>query len=142
MAGEVQTSKAAFLERLRQLGAAHDVVASVDENWDDPEWVERDQVVALADEALRAELDAIEREYHEGTHTEEEDAALARSAVEAAADAIMDEHHATVIAWVRDDDDPPLRAAAVEHREAQREHPRPSVLEACAEVIAAAEAGE
>lgn len=140
--GDVASAKDAFLDRLRELGAADDVVASVDANWDDPEWVERPLVVAMADDDLRAELAAIEREYHEGTTTEEEDALAERAAVEADAAAVIDEHHATVAAWVRDDPAPPARAVAMEHLEAQREHPRPSVLEACAEIIAEAEAGE
>ena len=83
--GDVQSQRDAFVQRLTILGAAPDVIDAVRENWDDPEWVERDQVVAMDDTALRAELDGIEREYHEGTHTEEEDEIAARLALEQAA---------------------------------------------------------
>lgn len=131
----VVSQRDAFAERLRQLGAADDVVASVLENWDDPDWVERDQVVSLSDDALRAELEAIEREYHEGTHDEADDAAAARSEVEQQAEGIIDEPWQVVVAWVRDDTDPPARASAIEVLEAQRPKPRPSVLDACSEAI-------
>ena len=140
--GAVESDRDSFLARLAQLGAADDVVESVRVNWDDPEWIERDQVVALPDDALRAELAAIEREYHEGTHTEEDDAAAELVAFDAAASEILGENVAVVVAWVHDDQQPPKRAQTIEALESQRAKPRTTLLDACAAVITAAEHGE
>lgn len=137
--GDVQSQRDAFVQRLTILGAAPDVIDAVRENWDDPEWVERDQVVAMDDTALRAELDGIEREYHEGTHTEEEDEIAARLALEQAAAEQVHESVPIVNAWVDADDDPPARAFAIDAAEAARPEPRKGVLDHVAKVIAAAE---
>lgn len=137
--GDVTSPREAFAARLRILGAADDVVESVLDNWDDPEWTQRDAVVALPDDALRAELEAIEREYHEGTHTEEEDADRERTELEAAAAEILHESVPVVRSWLDADEQPPARAYAVEALEAQRSEPRKGVLDACAKVIAEAE---
>lgn len=138
-AGDVTSQRDAFVHRLTILGAAPDVLEAVVDNWDDPEWVERDTVVAMDDAALTAELAGIEREYHEGTHTEDEDAAAARAALDAAAAEVIHESVPVVNAWVDDDQDPPARAFAVEAAEATRAEPRKGVLDHVAKVIAAAE---
>jgi hypothetical protein len=138
--GDVQSQRDAFVHRLTILGAAPDVLEAVRDNWNDPEWVERDQVVAMDDVALAAELAGIEREYHEGTHTEEEDDDLAaRLALEQAAAEQLHETVPVVNNWVDDDDDPPARAFAVEAAEAARPEPRKGILDHAAKVIAAAE---
>lgn len=134
---EVEPARESFVERLRQLGAEPDVLESVAANWDDPEWTERDQVVALSDEALRAELAAIEAEHAEHTTTEDEAAEQQRLALEQAAAEIVHENAAVVIAWVNDDDQPPARANAIEALEAKATRPRKTVLEACAAAIEA-----
>lgn len=133
---DVTSAKDAFVERLRILGAAPDVLATVTENWDDPEWVERDDVMALGDEALRAELAAIETEYHEGTVTEEEDELAARQALEAQAAEMLPEPVPVVTRWVESDPEPPARAYAVEALEAQAAKPRTTLLAAVAVIIA------
>ena len=138
-AGDVTSQREAFVHRLQILGAEPDVLDAVRENWDDPEWVERDTVVAMDDAALAAELAGIEREYHEGTHTEEEDAVAAREALHAAAAEIIHESVPVVKAWVDDDTEPPARAYAVEAAEATRPEPRKGVLDHVAKVISDAE---
>lgn len=140
--GDVTSQRDAFVNRLAILGAAPDVLEAVRDNWDDPEWVERDSVVALGDEALRAELVAIEQEYHEGTHTEEEDDAAARAALEQAAAEILHESVPVIVEWIKADPDTPARAFAIEAAEAAQGSPRTTLLDACAKVIADAEGGD
>jgi hypothetical protein len=137
--GDVTSQRDAFVQRLTILGAAPDVLEAVRDNWDDPEWVERDQVVAMDDVALAAELAGIEQEYHDGTHTEEEDDMAARLALEQAAAEILHETVPVVNDWVDGDDAPPARAFAVEAAEAARPEPRKGILDHAAKVIAAAE---
>lgn len=133
---DVQSPRDQFLDRLRQLGAAADVVDAVRDNWDDPEWDNRDHVVALSDEALRLELAAIEREHYEGTHTEDEEADELRQALEAKAAEILPEPVQVVTLWVDEDPEPPARAVAVEALEARARRPRKGVLAHVAAVIA------
>ena len=138
---DVVDQRTAFVDRLRELGAAPDVVQSVHDNWHDPEWHERDAVVAMDDEALRAELAAIEREYADHT-TDDTEQDEQRQALETAAAEIMAEPAPVVIAWVEADAQPPARATAIEALEAQRPRPRSTVLAACAAALEAAEGGE
>lgn len=131
-----QHPRDAFANRLRLLGAADDVVADVVAQWDDDTWSDEDRaaLVAMSDEALRAELDSIEREHYEGTHTEDEEAAERYAAAVALAEQVIGENVRTVIEWVDAEEvtDLPevrlLRALAVLELEQASEKPRTTLI--------------
>lgn len=140
-----QHPRDAFVDRLRRLGAADDVLDAVANGWDDLEWEDRDEWVAMSDEALAAELASIEREHWEGTHDEDDEAAEQLAALLAQAEVIVAEVVAVVTAWV--DGDPEAgddtshdavwaRAWAVDQAERLRaDGPRKGVLGHVAEVL-------
>lgn len=136
-----QHPRDAFANRLRQLGAADDIVADVIAAWDDPAWDNRDEVVAYSDEALAAELREIEAEFRNGTRTPEEDEADEHERVVAEAEALSGANVDDVNAWV--DEAAPgtkaLRAWAVMRLEHEREKPRKGVLEHVTAVLDAEE---
>lgn len=138
---EVEPTMEAFVDRLRRLGAADDVVAEVVAHWNDPDWDadERAMVMGLSDESLRAELAGIEREYREHTSTPEEDAE--RLAVEREAAEILPEPVGVVCSWMQRENIV-ARAIAVEALESKRPRPRKTIMDLAAAIIDAADVPE
>ena len=120
----------AFADRLRRLGAPDDLVEQTREAWDDPEWQNRDDIVGLSDDALRAEIVEIVREHHEGTHTEDEDAEALHQVLLAQAREVIRAPIHEVIAWVVEHPTKQAgRAAAVAEAEGEEAKPRTTLLE-------------
>jgi len=129
-APQTQHPRDAFAERLRQLGAPPDLVDGTVASWDDPEWAERDEIVGLSDEALRAEIVAIVREHHEGTHTEEEDELAHHRVLVAQAREVVGAVIHDVMEWVNEHPtQAKARAAAAAEAEAEQANPRSTLLE-------------
>lgn len=129
-APQTQSARDVFAERLRQLGAPADLVEQTLASWNDPEWQDRDEIVGLSDVALAAEIAAIVREHHEGTHTEEEDELARHRVLVAQATEVIQGVIHDVMEWVNEHPGKAkARAAAAAEAESEQERPRSTLLE-------------
>lgn len=122
---ETRSPRDEFIERLAYLGATPDEIEAVRQNWDNPDWDNRDEVIRFSDAELRADLVELRKEYELSTKTDEEiaDAALAEARREAFTR--KDASVAALVAWVGDDES---RAQAVLELEGERPVPRTTLI--------------
>lgn len=121
-----QTGKAAFLARVRRLGATEEEVADLDEQWDrfDDDWTPEMQaaLVAKRDRELREAIRWMHVEDETGTTTEEE--AQFKATFEAPL--IVTRPIREVLEWVGDE---PIRAQAALDAERKQDRPRVTLIE-------------
>lgn len=113
-----------FVGRLEALGADREIIEQTIAAWDDPSWTNRDQIVALDDNALRGEIEAIFAE-HEFHTTDPDDVSEG---------GVPDGTVAEIVEWIGGD---PGRAEAALSAERGREKPRAGVVSIAESIIGA-----